>query len=40
MGGTLNVHSDGPDTGASFVLELPLQPESASVAKTNSSGKK
>jgi len=28
MGGTLNVHSDGPDTGASFVLELPLQPPS------------
>ncbi len=25
MGGTLNVHSDGPGQGATFILELPLQ---------------
>jgi signal transduction histidine kinase len=26
MGGSLNVHSEGPGKGATFVLELPLQP--------------
>jgi two-component system, NtrC family, sensor kinase len=26
MGGSLSVHSDGPGTGATFVLELPLAP--------------
>ena len=26
LGGSLNVHSDGPGTGATFTLELPLQP--------------
>jgi ligand-binding sensor domain-containing protein/signal transduction histidine kinase len=26
MGGALTVHSDGPGTGARFILELPLQP--------------
>jgi signal transduction histidine kinase len=25
MGGTLTAHSDGPDTGAAFTLELPLR---------------
>ena len=30
MGGTLNAHSDGPGQGATFILELPLQPESVS----------
>ena len=28
MGGTLNAHSDGPGQGATFTLELPLQPPS------------
>jgi PAS domain S-box-containing protein len=32
MGGSLTVHSDGPGTGATFTLELPLQTESESVA--------
>jgi C4-dicarboxylate-specific signal transduction histidine kinase len=26
MGGTLTAHSDGPGTGARFVLELPIKP--------------
>jgi signal transduction histidine kinase len=30
MGGSLNVHSDGPGKGAIFTLELPMQPESGS----------
>jgi len=30
MGGTLNVHSDGPGQGATFILELPMQPAIAS----------
>jgi signal transduction histidine kinase len=29
MGGSLTVHSDGPGKGASFTLELPVQPGSA-----------
>jgi signal transduction histidine kinase len=28
MGGSLTVHSDGPSQGATFTLELPVQPES------------
>jgi two-component system NtrC family sensor kinase len=32
MGGELKVHSDGPGQGATFTLELPLQPESANAA--------
>jgi len=36
MGGTLNVHSDGPGQGATFILELPLQPESTSDSDLNS----
>jgi signal transduction histidine kinase len=28
MGGSLTVHSDGPGKGASFTLELPVQPGS------------
>ncbi len=28
MGGNLSVHSDGPGTGATFTLELPLRPRS------------
>jgi len=28
LGGTLSVHSDGPDCGATFTLELPVQPKS------------
>ncbi len=28
MGGTLSAQSDGPDQGATFILELPLQPSS------------
>ena len=27
LGGSLTAHSDGPGTGASFVLELPLAPK-------------
>jgi len=37
MGGTLSVHSNGPGQGATFILELPLQPESASDSDLNSS---
>jgi len=29
MGGSLNVHSDGPGTGATFILELPLSKNAA-----------
>jgi signal transduction histidine kinase len=29
MGGTLSVHSDGPGTGATFTLMIPLQYEEA-----------
>jgi len=29
LGGALSVHSDGPNTGASFTLDLPLQPPQA-----------
>jgi signal transduction histidine kinase len=29
MGGTLKVESDGPGHGATFTLELPLQPKKA-----------
>jgi signal transduction histidine kinase len=33
MGGTLRVHSDGAGTGATFILELPLEPQSNHHAK-------
>ena len=29
MGGALSVHSEGPGTGATFTLDLPLQPAKA-----------
>jgi signal transduction histidine kinase len=32
LGGTLTAHSDGPGTGASFVLELPVQPKERAYA--------
>jgi hypothetical protein len=33
MGGALNAHSDGPGTGATFTLDLPIyQPATAAVA--------
>jgi ligand-binding sensor domain-containing protein/signal transduction histidine kinase len=33
MGGTLRVHSDGAGTGATFILELPLEPQRNDHAK-------
>ncbi len=30
MGGSLSVQSDGPGKGATFILELPLQPPGSS----------
>jgi signal transduction histidine kinase len=32
LGGTLTAHSDGPGTGAAFVLELPVQPKERAYA--------
>jgi PAS domain S-box-containing protein len=35
LGGSLSAHSDGPGTGASFTLELPLQPAVSNPAGTD-----
>jgi PAS domain S-box-containing protein len=34
MGGCLTAHSDGPDTGATFTLELPVQPSTVNEPST------